>query len=573
MQAIKDNPYRIIGLLAGASLKEQTRQANRLKQFVEAEQEVTDDFSFPALGRLNRTVNSINEAVAKLNLNNDRINSALFWFYNGNHIDEASFDSIKENNLQNAMNVWERKVASGEVSQSNHSAFQNLSTLKLFYAFQNGAINKTWLEDGVSLKLKLLESDFINELKALTTDETYKINKKDLQLYFLNQLYSEIEKIESSTHQTFLEIIKNHNFIAKEDFLKSFIQKPIEPIERQIEDCKTKRKVKKDVIIAGTNLYKEPKTGLDTLKSILGASNLRFQSISDKVSDEILQCGIQLFNDFRDHETYDAGKPAMDLFLRAKSFAVGNVAKQRCQENTEGLQEWIDDKPNRDKQTKILKDLETLKNLIDEYESYNETIGNAKNLLSRARPHLSNVKAILGAIDELYLGLSSRIASDAQGMMVAEINGLQEKFGRAYDNTSKLAAILILKQKIDEALEVTNAIGSMDLRQDFRTRYNTNRTSLTNLKNQLANVGSSSGRSSGGGSCYIATMAYGDYNHPQVMILRNFRDEYLDKSMLGKWFIKIYYRYSPKLVELLKDKKTINNIIRKTLNQFIKLIK
>jgi len=74
-------------------------------------------------------------------------------------------------------------------------------------------------------------------------------------------------------------------------------------------------------------------------------------------------------------------------------------------------------------------------------------------------------------------------------------------------------------------------------------------------------------------SCYIATMVYGDYNHPQVLVLRQFRDEILDKSILGRWFIKTYYYYSPKLVEHLKDKKTIDNFIRCILNQFIKTIK
>ena len=82
-----------------------------------------------------------------------------------------------------------------------------------------------------------------------------------------------------------------------------------------------------------------------------------------------------------------------------------------------------------------------------------------------------------------------------------------------------------------------------------------------------------SSSSSGSGGCYIATMVYDDYDHPQVMILRQFRDNVLDKSQLGKWFIRIYYHFSPKLVEKLKDKKEINNVIRKTLNQFIKLIK
>lgn len=32
------------------------------------------------------------------------------------------------------------------------------------------------------------------------------------------------------------------------------------------------------------------------------------------------------------------------------------------------------------------------------------------------------------------------------------------------------------------------------------------------------------------GGCYIATMVYGNYDHPQVMVLRDFRDSYLAKD-------------------------------------------
>ena len=49
MQLIKNNPYRIVGLLAGSTAKEQVRQEKRLKQYIEAEQEPEDDFSFPIL--------------------------------------------------------------------------------------------------------------------------------------------------------------------------------------------------------------------------------------------------------------------------------------------------------------------------------------------------------------------------------------------------------------------------------------------------------------------------------------------------------------------------------------------
>ena len=74
------------------------------------------------------------------------------------------------------------------------------------------------------------------------------------------------------------------------------------------------------------------------------------------------------------------------------------------------------------------------------------------------------------------------------------------------------------------------------------------------------------------GGCYIATMVYEDYDHPKVMVLRNFRDTFLTKYFLGRVFIRWYYRYSPSLVELLKDKKAINKMIEKILNCVIKLV-
>lgn len=578
MNIIQRNPYRIVGLLVGATAAEQRRQLTRLQRFLEADQEPEDDFSFPTLGQIHRTLESVNEAASKLNLDSDKMNAALFWFYKGNPItDEPAFDAIKEADLDQVFNIWTKLTSNGEVSQRNASAYSNLGTLYLSGILEGTNTNEVLLEQGISLKLKFLESDFIKDFKALATDETFKTTKKELQLLFLNQVQSEVEKSGIVTSNKFLDILTKQEFSAKEDFLKGFVQKPIEQIEKKVEEAKTKRKANKaNAVNIGKALFEQTSENLKQLKSILGTSNLKFSSISDKVSDEILQCGIDYFSHYRDSST-DPGSASMDLFRKAKTLAVGNIAKQRCQENTENLQEWIDDKPEREKQARILVDLERLKNLIDEYENRNETVSNAKQLLASARPYLSNVKSTLGSTDELYLGLSSRIASDAQGMCVSEINKLQERFSNTYDNATKLAAILLLKQRVDEAWEVTTTIGGMDLRQDFRTRYSQNRNSLSNLKTQLAAVNTGGrtggGSSGGGGGCYIATMAYGDYDHPQVMILRQFRDEVLDKSALGKWFIKTYYHYSPLLVERLKNQRTVNIIIRKALNQFIKLIK
>ena len=72
--------------------------------------------------------------------------------------------------------------------------------------------------------------------------------------------------------------------------------------------------------------------------------------------------------------------------------------------------------------------------------------------------------------------------------------------------------------------------------------------------------------------CYIATMAYGSYEHPQVVILRKFRDDILLNYLLGKLFVKLYYFTSPKIVYLLRNKILLNRIIRNILDKFIEKI-
>jgi predicted protein tyrosine phosphatase len=72
--------------------------------------------------------------------------------------------------------------------------------------------------------------------------------------------------------------------------------------------------------------------------------------------------------------------------------------------------------------------------------------------------------------------------------------------------------------------------------------------------------------------CYIATMVYGSYEAEEVLILRNFRDTVLEKTILGRLFIRSYYYLSPKLVLLLEDKTKINLILRKILDKLVSLV-
>jgi hypothetical protein len=73
--------------------------------------------------------------------------------------------------------------------------------------------------------------------------------------------------------------------------------------------------------------------------------------------------------------------------------------------------------------------------------------------------------------------------------------------------------------------------------------------------------------------CYIATMVYGDYNHPNVIHLRNYRDDILKNYELGRIFIKYYYKYSPVFIKKIKNNILINNLLKILIDFIVFIIK
>lgn len=67
------------------------------------------------------------------------------------------------------------------------------------------------------------------------------------------------------------------------------------------------------------------------------------------------------------------------------------------------------------------------------------------------------------------------------------------------------------------------------------------------------------------GGCFIATACYGDYNHPNVLVLRQFRDNILTKSIIGRSFISFYYKHSPALANKIEKQNNLKSLIRLTL--------
>jgi uncharacterized delta-60 repeat protein len=63
-------------------------------------------------------------------------------------------------------------------------------------------------------------------------------------------------------------------------------------------------------------------------------------------------------------------------------------------------------------------------------------------------------------------------------------------------------------------------------------------------------------------ACFIATAAYGSLLDKHVVVLREFRDVYLKTNDLGRSFISLYYRFSPKIAEIIGNNALLRQAVR-----------
>lgn len=597
MEIIKNNPYRISGLLVGASAKEQNTQVKKLKMYLSAGEHPNEDYYLPIIGSATRDIDALDNATSRLNLDKDRLEAALFWFYNGNNItDEPAFELLKEGNKKETVSIWAKKSNGKAITKNNSSAFHNLSILILNDAFQSN-IDINLLRKGITWKLRYLDSPYYKEIKLKSTDSTFAISQKDIQLLFLKYINKELQKYGEKYTDDFLQIINENEFIAKDDFLREFVDHPIKNIEKKIEASRTKRNTNKgNGILIANQLFEGTSSGLLSLKNILGINNSKFTSISDKVALEILQCGIDYFTHYKDSST-DPGPNTMKVFHMAKSLCYGNIAKLRVNENTQNLQGWIDDKPEREREEKVAADLQIITTALDSksYIKFTGTVSKAKAIIDTCKPRLTNIKSVLGGSDDFYIQVSSAVVNKAQDILVGCVNIAQDSFNNEV-KTGMPAQLVIDKliKIVVEAYDIMNSLSNFDMNSSLKSSFSSNKLALLNIKNEVnalkksfnipvsssssysssaSQTSSTSSPSSSSSGCYIATMAYGNYDHPQVVELRNFRDKILSKYWAGRCFIKIYYKYSPKLVERLKDKPIINTTIRQILNHSINVLK
>ena len=79
--------------------------------------------------------------------------------------------------------------------------------------------------------------------------------------------------------------------------------------------------------------------------------------------------------------------------------------------------------------------------------------------------------------------------------------------------------------------------------------------------------------SKSGATCFVASVAYDDPNHSDVIFLRYYRDTVLSKYFIGKLFIKLYWIIGPSLAMLVNIIPNLRFISRFCIANIVKILR
>ena len=112
----------------------------------------------------------------------------------------------------------------------------------------------------------------------------------------------------------------------------------------------------------GINLHEKTNKDILFLKSLVGANDIKYKMVADQLADEILQCGIDYFNQCLDSDlSHNFTEKAQKLASIADLIAKGDLIKERVKDTLSTFDEMKDVEINR-----AITILNTIKTAYDE---------------------------------------------------------------------------------------------------------------------------------------------------------------------------------------------------------------
>ena len=452
LNLIANNPYRVLGVYANATKREILSNKSKSNALLNVGRAVEFPLDFKESGllpSLDRTMGSITAAEACISIPKEQIKHAQFWFLKATPIDDVAFNHLIAGDISQAKEIWSKKES---LSSLQNKLIVQLLEGRWKFAFRTADKLYAGYGDG-----------FLSALGITTVQMT----SSDLLHQFIDVLAEELGMQQVLDHCVGLSF---------ESYLKSNAISPL--ITRITEEVNNAKKIDHTNAVArnqaGHKLIKVANESLQQLKKLLPENDPQYQIVADKLGLEILQCGIDFF---KNSTGKNASYAALEFLKRARSIVVGNIAKQRCEENIENLQKIIDELPPDE----VLVEDKAIRDEIEKCIAGAGTIAEAIVLLNKTKPHLQKIKTKLGKGNAYYLSMSTLVAKVALHNLIDEVNSVQEDDGSSMSVTK----MVLINSTVRKAWEATIIMDTFDLEDGFSSHYIQNRITLKSLCNSL----------------------------------------------------------------------------------------
>ena len=499
MNIIENNPYRILGVYTNSPKKDVVANKGKASAFVRVGKSVEFPMDMKGtLPPLTRTIESMNEAEAHLSVGKEQIKYAQFWFIKITPIDDIAFNHLLAGNMNDAKEMWSK--------QESVSSLQNIVVCNL-------------IENNISMAVKTAERLYskFGDIYINKIDEscTIQMTSEELLHQFIDSLGEELGMLTLINYELGTE---TQAYISTQT-----VGPLINKISSEVEKTKkVDHKNSKARIDAARKLVTATKESFTQLKGILKTNDPQFVMIADKLGLEILQCGIDYFNNSDEDDRHEV---AMKMQKYAQSVVVGKLAKQRCEENVKILQKLIDELPPREIVYEYNSLMELIANFVNppkketaegvtilktpRYLSslFDDVVGphlpdNSKDIIdfiNQIRPLVVSMKEKIGNNESHYIEICSLIGNVAIAKSVESLNKAQEvlnewgeKAQRAvtdiYNSRSRNAIshynslLSSFKTMVANTWDALQLIGLMDVSAEFRSnRLNPNKDALKSI--------------------------------------------------------------------------------------------
>lgn len=439
---VADNPFRILGVFSNASTRELMANASRIKAFARVGR--TMSLPYDAVCGLPvpvRTAESVDNALAAIQLPGDRLLHSLFWFHKADDTDYTALECVSSGDIESAMSLWQASAScSARVNmlvcgvltrdaQSTASALDSLASAHCFEYCHS-------VDPTLSLTSEELIRLFVNECEECGVFARGE----------LGNAAGVSDDFRQSTHG-----VSSENLVVR--------------IENAIIESRGATDPE-DLYPAAIKLMEETRGDLEALKSLSSADDTQYVIMADKVAVRILDLSVAFYNS---HLTQD--REALVLHKYVGSIVVNEDIRKRCDHEIAVLEENIRYAPVEC----IVEEYKMITQILSKASREESSIVCANRLINEATPVLAAMRAKVGPDNVTYLRSSGTVVQAALNKTIEEVNRAQ---------TAQLfLSEDCYKRALKMAWNVVSRLGTfeLDTESGYFSYYDKSRNDLVNL--------------------------------------------------------------------------------------------